>query len=76
MARLGLNVHLGVARRGLVRQRRMPEVMEGEEVVALLEKLVAVTEGTFQLEPGAFLNSVEYSAVLDEVLELHNTIKR
>jgi uncharacterized protein len=35
-----------------------------EEVVALLEKLVAVTEDTFQLEPEAFLNSVEYSAVL------------
>jgi ketosteroid isomerase-like protein len=35
-----------------------------EEVVALLEKLVAVTEDTFQLEPQAFLNSVEYSAVL------------
>jgi uncharacterized protein len=35
-----------------------------EEVVALLEKLVAVTEGTFQLEPEAFLNSVEHSAVL------------
>jgi ketosteroid isomerase-like protein len=34
-----------------------------EEVVALLEKLVAVTEGTFQLEPEAFLNSVEHSAV-------------
>jgi ketosteroid isomerase-like protein len=33
-----------------------------DEVVALLEKLVEVTEGTFQLEPGAFLNSVEYSA--------------
>jgi hypothetical protein len=35
-----------------------------EEVVALLQKLVAVTEGTFQLEPEAFLNSVEHSAVL------------
>jgi ketosteroid isomerase-like protein len=35
-----------------------------EEVVALFEKLVAVTEGTFQLEPEAFLNSVEHSAVL------------
>jgi hypothetical protein len=35
-----------------------------EEVVALLEKLVAVTEDTFQLEPKAFLNSVEHSAVL------------
>ena len=34
-----------------------------KEVVALLEKLVAVTEGTFQLEPEAFLNSVEHSAV-------------
>jgi uncharacterized protein len=34
------------------------------EVVALLEKLVAVTGGTFQLEPEAFLNSVEHSAVL------------
>jgi ketosteroid isomerase-like protein len=35
-----------------------------EEVVALLQKLVNVTEGTFQLEPQAFLNSVEHSAVL------------
>jgi len=35
-----------------------------EEVVALLQKLVAVTEGTFQLEPEAFLNSAEHSAVL------------
>ncbi len=35
-----------------------------EEVVALLQKLVTVTEGTFQLEPQAFLNSVEHSAVL------------
>src|SRR5215216_6749236 len=34
------------------------------EVVALFEKLVAVTKGTFQLEPQAFLNSVEHSAVL------------
>ena len=35
-----------------------------EEVVALLEKLVAVTEGTFQLEPEAFLNLDHHSAVL------------
>jgi ketosteroid isomerase-like protein len=35
-----------------------------EEVLALLQKLVAVTEGTFQLEPEAFLNSVDHSAVL------------
>jgi uncharacterized protein len=35
-----------------------------EEVVALLRKLGAVTEGTFQLEPESFLNSVDYSAVL------------
>jgi uncharacterized protein len=35
-----------------------------EDVVDLLEKLVAVTEGTFQLVPEAFLNSVEHSAVL------------
>jgi uncharacterized protein len=35
-----------------------------EEVVTLLEKLVAVTEGTFQLVPEAFLNSVEHAAVL------------
>jgi ketosteroid isomerase-like protein len=31
--------------------------------VALLQKLVAVTEGTFQLVPEAFLNSVDHSAV-------------
>ena len=36
----------------------------GDEVVALLEKLVAVSEGTFQLEPEAFLNLREHSAVL------------
>ena len=35
-----------------------------EEVVALLQKLDAVTDGTFQLEPEAFLNSVDYSSVL------------
>jgi hypothetical protein len=35
-----------------------------EEVVALLQKLVTVTEGTFQLEPEAFLNLEEHSAVL------------
>ena len=34
------------------------------EVVDLLQKLVAVTEGTFQLVPEAFLNAVEHSAVL------------
>jgi len=35
-----------------------------DDVVALLEKLVAVTEGTFQLEPEAFLNLENHSAVL------------
>ena len=35
-----------------------------DEVVALLEKLVAVSEDTFQLEPEAFLNLQEHSAVL------------
>jgi uncharacterized protein len=35
-----------------------------EDVAALLEKFVAVTEGTFQLEPEAFLNLGEHSAVL------------
>jgi hypothetical protein len=35
-----------------------------DEVVELLEKLVTVTEGTFQLVPQAFLNSTEHSAVL------------
>ena len=35
-----------------------------DEVVALLEKLVAVSEGTFQLEPEGFLNLQEHSAVL------------
>lgn len=34
------------------------------EVVALLEKLVAVTRGTFQLDPEAFLNLDEHSVVL------------
>jgi ketosteroid isomerase-like protein len=35
-----------------------------DDVVGLLEKLVEVTEGTFQLAPQTFLNSEEYSAVL------------
>jgi hypothetical protein len=35
-----------------------------QEVVALLEKLVEVTEGTFQLEPEGFLNLDHHSAVL------------
>jgi uncharacterized protein len=35
-----------------------------DEIVALLKKLVAVTDGTFQLEPEAFLNLDEHSAVL------------
>lgn len=35
-----------------------------EEVVALLQKLNAVTEDTFQLEPVEFLNLEEHSAVL------------
>jgi ketosteroid isomerase-like protein len=35
-----------------------------EAVVGLLEKLVAVTGGTFELVPEAFLNSAQHSAVL------------
>jgi ketosteroid isomerase-like protein len=35
-----------------------------DEVVALLETLVAVTDGTFQLEPDGFLNLDHHSAVL------------
>src|SRR5437667_2832746 len=35
-----------------------------DEVVTLLQKLVAVTGGTFQLQPQAFLNSADHSAVL------------
>ena len=35
-----------------------------DDVVGLLEKLVAVTEGTFQLEPEAFLNLKQHSAVV------------
>ncbi len=35
-----------------------------EAVVGLLEKLVAVTGGTFVLAPEAFLSSAEHSAVL------------
>jgi uncharacterized protein len=35
-----------------------------DDVVALLQKLNAVTSGTFQLEPIAFLNLDEHSAVL------------
>lgn len=35
-----------------------------EEVVSLLERLVDVTEGTFQLEPTEFLNLEDHSAVL------------
>jgi ketosteroid isomerase-like protein len=34
-----------------------------DEVVALLQKLAEVTEGTFQLEPEEFLNLREHSAV-------------
>jgi ketosteroid isomerase-like protein len=34
------------------------------DVVELFKKLVAVTEGTFQLAPEAFLSSVDHSAVL------------
>jgi ketosteroid isomerase-like protein len=34
-----------------------------EDVVALLRKYADVTEGTFQLEPEAFLNLAEHSAV-------------
>jgi ketosteroid isomerase-like protein len=35
-----------------------------DAVVGLLQKLVTVTGGTFELVPEAFLNSVEHSAVL------------
>jgi uncharacterized protein len=35
-----------------------------DEVVALLQKLAAVTDSTFQLEPEAFLNLDTHSAVL------------
>jgi len=35
-----------------------------DEVVALLERLVDVTEGTFQLVPEGFLNLSEHSAVV------------
>jgi hypothetical protein len=35
-----------------------------DDVVALFEKLVAVTEGTFQLEPEGFLNSEDHSVAL------------
>jgi ketosteroid isomerase-like protein len=35
-----------------------------DEVLGLLHKLVEVTDGTFQLVPEAFLNSVDHSAVL------------
>lgn len=34
-----------------------------DEVVALLQRLVTVTEGSFQLVPEAFLNLKEHSAV-------------
>jgi hypothetical protein len=35
-----------------------------DDVVGLLQKLVAVTEDTFQLEPVGFLNAADHSAVL------------
>jgi len=35
-----------------------------DTVVALLQKLVAVTDGTFQLTPAAFLNAVDYSVCI------------
>ncbi len=35
-----------------------------DEVIALMQKLVEVTDGTFQLEPVAFLNAADHSAVL------------
>jgi uncharacterized protein len=35
-----------------------------EEVVELLRQLLAVTEGTFQLVPEAFVSSVDHTAVL------------
>ena len=35
-----------------------------DDVVALLTRLVTVTEGTFQLEPEAFLNLDDHSAVV------------
>jgi len=34
-----------------------------EDVMSLLQKFVEVTEGTFQLEPEAFLNLADHSAV-------------
>jgi uncharacterized protein len=40
------------------------DYLGSEDMVALLEQLVAVTEGTFQLEPEAFLNLNEHSAVV------------
>ena len=35
-----------------------------EDVVALLQKLVEVTDGTFQLEPEAFLSLEQHSAAI------------
>ena len=35
-----------------------------DEVISLLQKLVEVTGGSFQLAPEAFLNAAEHSAVL------------
>jgi ketosteroid isomerase-like protein len=35
-----------------------------DDVIELLERLVAVTEGTFQLVPESFLNAADHSAVL------------
>jgi ketosteroid isomerase-like protein len=35
-----------------------------DQVVALFEQLVAVTDGTIELEPEAFLNSADHSVVL------------
>jgi ketosteroid isomerase-like protein len=46
-------------------RRTTPGISHGRrEVVALLQKLVTVTEGTCQLEPEAFLNLGKHSAVL------------
>ena len=35
-----------------------------EDVIALLQRLVTVTDGTFDLAPEAFLNAADHSAVL------------
>jgi hypothetical protein len=60
--------HLDAAGLDASRRLRRAEGHSGsfrgrDEVVALLQKLVDVTEGTFQLEPIDFLNLDEHSAV-------------